>query len=81
MDALTKVTQLSEQAELAEEQYKAALAARDDAIWRARTTRYEPDGPARYGPGVIAKAASLTPEHVRRICNAEGRKHVGESTD
>lgn len=80
MDALAKVAHLTEELQLAKDRYDAAMAARDESIWQARTTRYEPDGPAKYGPGVIAKAAGLTPEHVRRICNAVGKQRAARTT-
>jgi hypothetical protein len=62
MDLLGEVTKSSKKLAQAEEKYLEAMRARNEAIRAARADRF--------GPGVIGGAADLTPEQVRRICNA-----------
>lgn len=62
MDLLGEVTKSSKRLEQAEQKYLDAMRARNEAIRAARSDRF--------GPGVIGEAAKLTPEQVRRICNA-----------
>lgn len=63
MDLLGEVTKSSRKLEQAEEKYLEAMRARNETIRAARADRF--------GPGDIGKAAKLTPEQVRRICNAK----------
>lgn len=62
MDHLAKVTRLTNELNEAERAYKAARQARNEAIKFARSERY--------GPTAIGRAAGLTTEQVRRICNS-----------
>lgn len=64
MDYLADVRQTSKRVVAAEQKLKDAMDERNLAIRAARAERF--------GPGVIAVHAGLTPEHVRRICVAEG---------
>lgn len=63
MDLLAEVTKTSKRLAQAENKYLDAMRARNEAVRAARADRF--------GPGVIGQAANLTPEQVRRLCNAE----------
>lgn len=62
MDHLAEVTRLTRKLAAAKAKHDEAMHARNEAIRGARSDRF--------GPGVIAGAAGLTPEQVRRICQA-----------
>lgn len=61
MDLLADVRKTSKRLAQAETRYLDAMRARNLAIREARL---------RVGPGAIAQESDLTPEQVRRICNA-----------
>ncbi len=62
MDLLADVRKSSKRLARDEERYLESMRVRNNAIRAARA--------ARLGPGVIGRESELTPEQVRRICNA-----------
>lgn len=63
MDHLTEVSRRTAILAAAKARYEAAMEARNDAIRVARAERH--------GPGAIGKAAQMTSEQVRRICQSQ----------
>lgn len=63
MDHLAEVARATKKLADARTRYEDAMHARNEAIRVARTERH--------GPGAIGKAAQMTSEQVRRICNSQ----------